>query len=71
MAQSAGIVLTTPPPPFLQEARKNSTVAWQEHLSSLFSFAKDRFPDVVWELIGDDEESNQAPEEVWGHKGIF
>jgi hypothetical protein len=71
MAQSVGVVLTTPPPPGLQEATKNSTAAWQEHLESLFLHAKDRFPDVVWELIGEDEDPSQVPEEVWGHKGMF
>ena len=71
MAQSVGVVLNTPPPPGLQEATKKSTVAWQEHLESLFLHAKDRFPDVVWELVGEDEDPNQVPEEVWGHKGMF
>lgn len=49
------------PPPSLQEATTNSTVDWQENLESLFHHAKDRFPDVVWELAGE--------EEVWAHKG--
>ncbi|KAF9521830.1 hypothetical protein CPB83DRAFT_801138 [Crepidotus variabilis] len=70
MAQSVGLVLTSPPPPGLQEATKNSTQAWQEHLESLFRNAKDRFPDVVWDLVGDEEEPNQNTEEVWGHKAI-
>ena len=52
-----------PSPPSLQEATKNSTVNWQENLESLFHHAKDRFPDVVWELAGE--------EEVWGHKGTL
>lgn len=69
MAQSVGLVLTSPPPPGLQEATKNSTHAWQEHLELLFRHAKDRFPDVVWDLVGDDDEPNQSSEEVWGHKG--
>ncbi|KAJ7023250.1 hypothetical protein C8F04DRAFT_1271571 [Mycena alexandri] len=34
----------------LQEATRNSTSAWQRDLAALFSHAKDRFPDVVWEL---------------------
>jgi|SRR6266498_1099055 len=71
MAHSVGVVLTTPPPPGLQEATKNSTIAWQEHLESLFHHAKDRFPDVVWELTADEEDPGQPAEEVWGHKGIY
>ena len=71
MAQSGALVLTTPPPPGLQEATKNSTHIWQEHLESLFHHAKDRFPDVVWELVGDGESESQGFEDVWGHKGAF
>jgi hypothetical protein len=56
------VALATPPPPGLAEATKNSTAAWQHHLAELFRAAKDRFPDVVWELTTD---------EVWGHKGMF
>ncbi|KAF9456177.1 hypothetical protein BDZ94DRAFT_1327146 [Collybia nuda] len=55
--------------PALQEATKNSTTIWQQNLESLFRHAKDRFPDVVWEL-GVDEESGRVTEEVWGHKAI-
>lgn len=57
--------------PGLQEATKNSTKAWQADLEALFHHAKDRFPDVVWELCGadDDEDDKTAVEEVWGHKG--
>lgn len=54
-------------PPALQEAIQSSTFIWQTNLESLFKLAKDRFPDVVWEL-GDGE---AHPEEVWGHKGDF
>jgi len=71
MAQSGVIVLTTPPPPGLQEATKNSTCTWQEHLESLFHHAKDRFPDVVWELVGDGEGESKGFEDVWGHKGAL
>ncbi|PPQ89789.1 hypothetical protein CVT25_008168 [Psilocybe cyanescens] len=68
---AAQLVLATPPPPGLQEATKNSTLAWQHDLESLFHHAKDRFPDVVWELVGSEEEDeNRVFEEVWGHKGI-
>lgn len=51
-------------PPALQESIHNSTAAWQANLKSLFDSAHDRFPDVVWELIDDDNDH-----EVWGHKG--
>lgn len=71
MAQTVGVALTTPPPPGLQEATKKSTISWQEDLESLFHHTKDRFPDVVWELIGDDEEPSRAGEEIYGHKGVF
>lgn len=56
-------------PPALQEAIHSSTSAWQVHLQSLFELAKDRFPDVVWELLGEDGEMQNEVEEVWGHKG--
>ncbi|KAI0051380.1 hypothetical protein FA95DRAFT_1554731 [Auriscalpium vulgare] len=60
---------TSPPPPGLTEASKKSTVAWQTDLESLFQRAKDRFPDVLWELLGDDDGGGNG-EEVWGHKAI-
>lgn len=56
-------------PPALQEAARNSTVVWQDDLKSLFTHAKDRFPDVVWELINDEDDNAKGVEEVWGHKG--
>jgi hypothetical protein len=43
--------------------------AWQRDLEALFRQAKDRFADVVWELIGEDDMQTDSPEEVWGHKG--
>lgn len=58
-------------PPALQEATKNSTATWQSNLESLFHHAKDRFPDVVWELTTEEEEKDQVVEEVWGHKGVL
>ncbi|KIM37117.1 hypothetical protein M413DRAFT_31068 [Hebeloma cylindrosporum] len=70
MAQSGGLVLATPPPPGLQVATKNSTHTWQENLESLFHHAKDRFPDVVWELGGEEEGESRGFEDVWGHKAI-
>ncbi|KIM77059.1 hypothetical protein PILCRDRAFT_12245 [Piloderma croceum F 1598] len=33
--------------------------------------AKDHFPDVVWELIDDDDDNLNEPKEVWGHKAII
>ncbi|KZO95307.1 hypothetical protein CALVIDRAFT_466959, partial [Calocera viscosa TUFC12733] len=45
-----------------------STQRWQQDLQSLFLHAKERFPDVVWEL--QDEDGVDKPEEVWGHKAI-
>ncbi|KDR66670.1 hypothetical protein GALMADRAFT_147723 [Galerina marginata CBS 339.88] len=67
-----------PPAPGLQEATRTSTQVWQHDLEQLFHHAKERFPDVVWELGGDeDEDEDMAPdagarvlEEVWGHKAI-
>ncbi|KAJ7185994.1 hypothetical protein C8R46DRAFT_937637 [Mycena filopes] len=50
----------------LQEATRNSTSAWQRDLAALFSNAKERFPDVVWELTSEDA----GVEEVYGHKAI-
>ncbi|KAF8169977.1 hypothetical protein K438DRAFT_1941168 [Mycena galopus ATCC 62051] len=50
----------------LQEATRNSTAAWQSDLAALFAHAKDRFPDVVWELTSE----NNNTEQVWGHKAI-
>ncbi|KAJ7712876.1 hypothetical protein B0H16DRAFT_1436399 [Mycena metata] len=50
----------------LQEATRNSTNEWQRDLAALFTHAKDRFPDVVWELSSDDT----GVEEVYGHKAI-
>ncbi|KAG5642183.1 hypothetical protein DXG03_003446 [Asterophora parasitica] len=52
--------------PALQEATKKSTLVWRKDLETLFHHAKDRFPDVVWEL-GEEDGDEQ---EVWGHKAI-
>ncbi|KAJ7116119.1 hypothetical protein C8R43DRAFT_1038512 [Mycena crocata] len=54
----------------LQEATRNSTSAWQQDLAALFRHAKDRFPDVVWELSSDSSDDKASTEEVWGHKAI-
>lgn len=45
-----------------------STENWQSDLKRLFDQAKERFPDVVWELTSDYDGNPQ--EEVWGHKGM-
>ena len=57
----------------LQESVQNSTKTWQENLQTLLDIAKDRFPDVVWELknYNDDHEEDNSIKaevwEVWGH----
>ena len=56
-------------PPVLLEATKNSTATWQNDLQLLFNHAKDRFPDVVWDLLDEHTNPSNGPEEVWGHKG--
>ena len=60
-------------PPALLEATGKSTAAWQNDLNSLFHRAKDRFPDVVWDLVDEDamDEGNGQGSEVWGHKGAL
>ncbi|KAL0069280.1 hypothetical protein AAF712_003645 [Marasmius tenuissimus] len=57
----------------LQECTQASLKAWQDDLVKLFHHAKDRYPDVVWEVGEEDEDDeNESPdtEEVWGHKAI-
>lgn len=44
-----------------------STETWQRDLKTLFDHAKERFPDVVWDLTTDYGSGTQ--EDVWGHKG--
>ncbi|KDQ53319.1 hypothetical protein JAAARDRAFT_161813 [Jaapia argillacea MUCL 33604] len=56
-------------PPSLHDALIKSTKTWQEDLQSLFNHAKDRFPDVVWELHNDEDSVDRA-DEVWGHKAV-
>lgn len=56
-----------PPSGALASTSERSTLLWQQDLKALFDDAKERFPDVVWELGPDFEHS--AEEEVWGHKG--
>ncbi|KAG6848735.1 hypothetical protein H0H93_014541, partial [Arthromyces matolae] len=62
MAQSTVALIS----PALQEATKRSTLVWRQDLEALFNHAKDRFPDVVWEL----GEGSVDEQEVWGHKAI-
>ena len=59
------------PPAGIQEATKKSTQIWQNDLLRLFHLAKDRFPDVVWEVQTDGGEPSGHIEEVWGHKGVY
>jgi hypothetical protein len=60
-----------PKAPILQEAIENSTNTWQQNLGSLFSCAKDRFPDVVWDCIGHEDQKDNDVEQVFCHKGLF
>ncbi|KDQ15159.1 hypothetical protein BOTBODRAFT_158818 [Botryobasidium botryosum FD-172 SS1] len=55
------------PAPAVVAARAASTLSWQADLKRLFEHAKERFPDVVWELV---EDEGDTPEFVWGHKAI-
>ncbi|THH00388.1 hypothetical protein EW145_g7088, partial [Phellinidium pouzarii] len=61
-------------PPALLEATKRSTASWQDDLQSLFHRSKDRFPDVVWDLMDEatinDINADSDTEEVWGHKAM-
>ncbi|KAF9269715.1 hypothetical protein L218DRAFT_953341 [Marasmius fiardii PR-910] len=57
----------------LHECTQTSLITWQEDLVKLFQNAKERYPDVVWEVGEDvDDDENPAPdiEEIWGHKAI-
>ena len=56
-------------PPGLQEATRHATLNWQDDLKALFDRTKERFPDVVWELLDENDNTAKAIEEVWGHKG--
>lgn len=56
-------------PPGLQEATRHATLTWQDDLKALFDHTKERFPDVVWELLDENDNTAKAVEEVWGHKG--
>ncbi|KAI0031847.1 hypothetical protein K488DRAFT_51136 [Vararia minispora EC-137] len=54
----------------LSQTVANSTTAWQADLEALFHRAKDRFPDVVWDLVSEDNDDEDRLDEVWGHKAI-
>ncbi|KAI0002559.1 hypothetical protein BJV74DRAFT_882177 [Russula compacta] len=61
-------ITSTPHSP-LQDATTKSTRAWQSDLEALFHRAKDRFPDVVWALLTE-EDGEPTGEQVYGHKAI-
>ena len=67
------IATDTPPlrSPALAEITNKSTSTWQEDLQTLFHRAKDRFPDVVWDLVDEGAMDDSSNEEVWGHKGTI
>ena len=71
MAAASTSAAATATPPALLEATRKSTALWQDDLQALFEQAKDRFPDVVWELSDEDGGKAGAAEEVWGHKGAY
>jgi len=50
----------------LYEANAHSTAVWQADLKKLFHHAKERYADVVWEVVAEEETD---VEEVYGHKG--
>ena len=56
-------------PHALAEITNKSTSTWQEDLQTLFHRAKDRFPDVVSDLVDEDAMDDSSNEEVWGRKG--
>lgn len=61
--------ITSSPHSPIQDATTKSTVAWQTDLEALFHRSKDRFPDVVWALLTE-EDGEPTGEEVYGHKGM-
>lgn len=71
MAAASTSAAATTTPPALLEATRKSTLLWQDDLQALFEQAKDRFPDVVWDLSEEDGGKAGAAEEVWGHKGAY
>ncbi|KIM37599.1 hypothetical protein M413DRAFT_30792 [Hebeloma cylindrosporum] len=71
MSRPVNLVLATPVTSRITEATQKSTATWQKDLELLFLHAKDRFPDVVWELAANNDDNGQGFEEVWGHKAIM
>ena len=56
-------------PPTLAEMTNKSTSTWQEDVQTLFHCAKDRFPDVVWDVVDEDAMYDPINERVLNHKG--
>lgn len=65
---SPAAVVSPPTSNTLATTTKASAAEWRKDLQTLFERAKERFPDVVWEL-GDNDDPDSV-EEVWGHKGV-
>ncbi|KAG9095453.1 hypothetical protein FS749_010413 [Ceratobasidium sp. UAMH 11750] len=51
----------------LSRALAASSETWQSELKNLFDQAKTRYPDVVWDMLSEEDEHL---EEIWGHKAI-
>ena len=68
-SNSAATTITSTSSSPLQDATTKSTRAWQSDLEALFHRAKDRFPDVVWALLTE-EDGELTGEQVYGHKGM-
>ncbi|KAG8745733.1 hypothetical protein FRC10_007213 [Ceratobasidium sp. 414] len=51
----------------LSKALALSADTWETELKNLFDQAKTRYPDVVWDMLGDEDEHL---DEIWGHKAI-
>ncbi|KAI9451958.1 hypothetical protein F5148DRAFT_528064 [Russula earlei] len=62
--------ITSTPASSLQDATAKSTIVWQADLEALFNHAKDRFPDVVWALLTE-QDGEPTGEQVYGHKAII
>ncbi|KAH6884037.1 hypothetical protein BKA70DRAFT_1470385 [Coprinopsis sp. MPI-PUGE-AT-0042] len=70
MSRAVAATLAAASPPSLQESIKNSTTQWQADLQSLFKDAKERFPDVVWELSNEEEGMMVDDDDTRGFMGI-
>jgi hypothetical protein len=51
----------------LYEANAHSSNVWRADLKNLFDHAKERYADVVWTVIAEDETEG---EDIYGHKGM-